>query len=660
MVGQGVVMGEPAEIPERESEAAFGERLDRVIAEASGWLKAQQLEDGHWLFVLEADASIPAEYILFQHYMGEVDDVISAKLANYLRDTQGEDGGWPLFHAGESDISATVKVYYALKMVGDDPEAAHMKKARAAVLARGGAARCNVLTRIMLALFAQVPWRAVPVMPVEIMLLPKWFPFHMNKISYWSRTTIAPLLILLALKPQARNPRGIGIPELFVKPPETETHYNTNPTGGLWGTLFFGIDRVLQKIERFFPKWTRNKGIQATLDFIRPRLNGEHGIAAIFPPMIYSVMAFDAVGLPKDHPDVLIAKRAIQKLIQLSESGPSYMQPCLSPVWDTSLAAHALLTAGCDRDDPAVSKALVWLAERQILDVQGDWAEWRPALRPGGWAFQYANDYYPDVDDTAVVALALHRADPDRFRGAVDRATEWILGMQSKNGGWGAFDADNDHYFLNHIPFADHGALLDPPTADVSARCLSMLAQLGHTPADKAVQRVIDFLKDEQEPDGSWFGRWGTNYIYGTWSVLSALNAVDEDMNAPFVRDAVKWLIAHQLDDGGWGESGESYYDENRRMAAKASTASQTAWAVLGLMAAGELEHPAVRRGIEFLMRAPREEGGRWEEEHYNAVGFPRVFYLKYHGYAAYFPVWALARYRNLRTNKLLRPRFGI
>ncbi|MFQ5955453.1 MAG: squalene--hopene cyclase, partial [Kiloniellales bacterium] len=586
MVGQGVVAEDSPAIRQPESDPAFLQRLDRVIAEAAGWLRSQQFEDGHWLFVLEGDATLPAEFILYQHYLDEIDDVISAKLAGYLRETQGEDGGWPLFHAGDADLSATVKAYYALRLVGDDPDAPHMRRACEAVLARGGAARANVFTRITMALFGQVPWRAVPVMPVEIMLLPRWFPFHMNKISYWSRTTIAPLLILMALKPQARNPKGIGIGELFITPPEEERRYNTNPTGSIWGTLFLGIDRLLQWLEPHFPKRLRQKGIKAALDFIEPRLNGEDGIGSIFPPMVYAVMAFDAVGVPQDQPDVKAAKRAIHKLMQLSESGRCYMQPCLSPVWDTCLATHALLTAGGDKHDPAIAKALDWLAARQILDVQGDWAEWRPALRPGGWAFQYSNDYYPDVDDTAVVAMALHRAAPERFRQALDRATEWIRGMQSKNGGWGAFDADNDHYYLNHIPFADHGALLDPPTADVSGRCLSMLAQLGHSRDDPAVRRVRDFLKAEQKADGSWFGRWGTNYVYGTWSVLSAFNAAGEDMNAPYVRKAVEWLITHQRADGGWGESGESYF-EGRRMAAQASTASQTAWAVLGLMAAG-------------------------------------------------------------------------
>ncbi len=659
MVGQGVVAEGSPEVRHPESDTEFLGRLDRVIGEATHWLRSQQFEDGHWLFVLEGNATLPAEFILYQHYLAEIDDVISAKLANYLRETQGEDGGWPLFHAGEADTSTTVKAYYALKLVGDDPDAPHMRRARQAILARGGAARANVFTRIVLALYGQVPWRAVPVMPVEIMLLPKWFPFHMNKISYWSRTTIAPLLILMALKPKARNPKGIGIAELFLTPPDEEWHYNTNPTGSAWGALFLGMDRLLQRLEPHFPKRLRRKGIRAALDFIEPRLNGEDGIGSIFPPMVYSVLAFDAVGVPMDRPEVQTAKRAIRKLMQLSESGRSYMQPCLSPVWDTSLATHALLTAGGDRNDAAVARALDWLAVRQILDVQGDWAEWRPALRPGGWAFQYANDYYPDVDDTAVVAMAMHRSAPERFRRALDRATEWIRGMQSRNGGWGAFDADNDHYYMNHIPFADHGALLDPPTADVSARCLSMLAQLGYSRDDPAVRRVLKFLKAEQEADGSWFGRWGTNYVYGTWSVLSALNAAGEDMSAPSVRKSVDWLIAHQRADGGWGESGESYY-EGRRKAANASTASQTAWAVLGLMAAGEVAHPAVRRGIEFLMHAPREDGGRWEEEHFNAVGFPRVFYLKYHGYAAYFPLWALARYRNLRSKNLRRPQFGM
>ena len=555
-----------------------------------------------------------------------------------------------MFHEGDFNISASVKAYYALKLVGDDVDAPHMARARAAILANGGAARSNVFTRFSLALFGQVPWRACPLMPVEVMLLPRWFPFHLDRVAYWSRVVIVPLLVLASLRPQARNPRGVGIAELFTTPPEEERDYIINPTGSALGAAFLVLDRVIKALEGvLFPAWRRKRALAAALAFIKERLNGEDGLGAIYPAMANVVMAYTALGYAEDDPDLVTAKRAVRNLlVRKREFG--YCQPCVSPVWDTGLAAHALMEAGEAKDGKVLQGALDWLAERQILDVEGDWAVQRPGLRPGGWAFQYRNDHYPDVDDTAVVALAMDRADGARYRAALDRAEEWIIGMQSRNGGWGAFDADNTNYHLNHIPFADHGALLDPPTADVSARCLSMLAQMGHTTADPVVQRAIDYLKANQEEDGSWFGRWGTNYIYGTWSVLCALNAAGEDMSQDYIKRAVKWLQLMQRHDGGWGEDGSTYRGE-RRGECKESTPSQTAWAVLGLMAAGEVESPEVERGIAYLARAPRGTDGRWVEPWYTAVGFPNVFYLKYHGYAAYFPLWALARYRNLKRS---------
>jgi squalene-hopene/tetraprenyl-beta-curcumene cyclase len=398
----------------------------------------------------------------------------------------------------------------------------------------------------------------------------------------------------------------------------------------------------------------RAKAIDRAVAFFRERLNGEDGLGAIFPAMANAVMAMETLGVPKDDPALVTAKRAIKTLLTPGE-GKTFCQPCVSPIWDTGLAVQAMMEAGEDQ-----APACDWLKDRQILDVVGDWAVKRPGLRPGGWAFQYNNPHYPDVDDTAVVGMALHRADGGtRYKQAIDRAAEWVVGMQSRNGGWGAFDIDNADAYLNHIPFADHGALLDPPTADVSARCVSFLAQIGYGRAHPAVARGLDYLRREQEPDGSWFGRWGTNYIYGTWSVLSALNAAGEDMNAAYVRKAVDWLIARQRDDGGWGEDGATYW-ASRKAEAKESTPSQTAWAVLGLMAAGEVEHPAVKRGVDYLLAAPREADGRWREPWFTAVGFPRVFYLRYHGYAAFFPLWALARYRNLKASNSRRVRHGM
>ncbi len=633
-------------------------RAERVVAEVGAALEAAQRADGHWCYALEADTTIPAEYVLLEHFLGEVDQALDDKIAVYLRRKQAEHGGWPLFEDGDLDISASVKAYYALKLIGDDPEAPHMRRARDAILAHGGAARANVFTRITLALFGQVPWRAVPAMPVEIMLLPRRFPFHLEKVSYWSRTVIAPLLIVMAKKPRAKNPRGIGIGELFTTPPERERRYNVNPTGSVLGEIFLGIDRVMKRVEPVLPKAPRDRALQTALAFIRERLNGEEGLGGIFPAMTNAVIALELMGFGKDHPEVITAKRALRRLLVIEED-QAYCQPCLSPVWDTALASHAMLEVA-DRDaSEAATRALDWLAERQITSVRGDWASRAaPDTRPGGWAFEYANDHYPDVDDTAAVVCAMHRADPERYRDAIDRAVAWIVGMQSANGGWGAFDVDNDHDYLNSIPFADHGALLDPPTADVTARCLSMLAETGHGPDHPAVRRAVAYLKGQQEPDGSWFGRWGTNYIYGTWSVLVALNAAGEDMDAGYVRRAVDWLIGRQQADGGWGESCASYW-QDRKDETVASLPSQTAWALLALMAAGRTESEVVRRGVDYLLNAERE-GGMWEERLYNAVGFPKVFYLHYHGYRSYFPLWAVARYVKLMNRNDRRVRHGM
>lgn len=641
-----------------EKKASWVDRkIDQLISESSAALLSQQARDGHWAYELEADVTIPSEYILLNHYLDEIDDKVESRLAVYLRRTQGEHGGWPLYYDGDFNISASIKAYYALKLAGDDPDAPHMKRAREAIRAHGGAAKSNVFTRFALALFGQVPWRAVPVMWVELLLFPQWFFFHIDKVSYWSRTVMVPLMVIEALKPRARNPRNVDIQELFVTPPDRVRRYNSNPTGHWVGDLMLLIDRVGRQVQPFFPGPLRNIAIGRAMNFVRKRLNGDDGLGGIFPAMTNTLMAFDALGYPKDHPDYVTARRAVDKLLVFQDDS-AYCQPCLSPIWDTGLATHALLEAGMKPDNPALTKASEWLAERQILDVQGDWAKNRRKLRPGGWAFQYRNDYYPDVDDTAVVAMFLHRADELGNQEVIDRAVEWIEGMQSGDGGWGAFNADNTHYLLQHIPFADHGALLDPPSADVSARCISFLAQIGFDKDHPSVARGLEYLRREQEGDGSWFGRWGNNYVYGTWSALCAFNAVGEDPSEPHILKAVEWLKSKQRDDGGWGEDCASYW-QHRRDEVKASTASQTSWAVLGLMAAGEVDSKAVERGIEFLLRAPRENG-KWKEDYFNAVGFPRVFYLRYHGYSAYFPLWTLARYRNLRRGNARRPFYGL
>jgi len=504
----------------------------------------------------------------------------------------------------------------------------------------------------------------VPMMPAEITLLPQWFPFHLSKVSYWARTVIVPLLVLNARRPLAKNPRGVRIDELFLGDPSAT---GLLPRAGHQSRGWFGffrvVDTVLRGIDGWFPKKTRERAIRAAVAFVDERLNGEDGLGAIFPAMANAVMMYDALGHGPDYPNRAIARASVEKLLAVAED-EAYCQPCLSPVWDTSLVAHALLETEQPKAQEAALRGLQWLRPLQVLDLRGDWISRRPNVRPGGWAFQYANPHYPDVDDTAVVAMAMDRAAAltrsNVDREAIARAREWIVGMQSSDGGWGAFEPENTQYYLNNIPFSDHGALLDPPTADVSGRCLSMLAQLGELPGNsEPARRAYDYLLAEQEDDGSWYGRWGMNYVYGTWTALCALNAAGIAHDDARIKRAAQWLISIQNEDGGWGEDGASYKLDYRGYEPAPSTASQTAWGVLGLMAAGVVDHPAVARGVAYLVNAQREHG-LWDETRFTATGFPRVFYLRYHGYRKFFPLWALARYRNLTRDNRVRVSVGM
>ena len=641
--------------------APFEEALDAGIARARDELLKTQKPDGHFIFELEADATIPAEYILMVHYLGEEPNhELEQKMAAYLRRIQGVHGGWPLHYQGAFDMSASVKAYFALKMAGDPVNASHMRRARAAILSNGGAARSNVFTRILLALYGDMPWRATPAMPVELMLARKWFPFRLDMISYWARTVLVPLLVICDVKPRAKNPRGVHIDELFVIPPDQVSKW---PRGEHQRPLIAGAFEVLDKILRhttpYFPASKHQRATEAALAFVDERLNGEDGLGAIFPAMVNSVLMYDALGVAADDRRRAIARKSIDRLI-VEHADEAYCQPCVSPVWDSALSAHALLETGDEQSVQAANRALQWLIPRQILDVKGDWAQAKPDVRAGGWAFQYANAFYPDLDDTAVIVMAMNRADPALYAPQISRAREWLQGLQSSNGGWAAFDVDNDKDYLNHIPFADHGALLDPPTADLTARCVSMLAQLGEQPEiNGPLQKAITFILSQQEADGSWFGRWGMNYIYGTWSALCALNALGANRADAALSRAAAWLKNIQNPDGGWGEAAESYKLDYARHTPAPSTASQTSWALLGLMAAGEVRSKEVANGINFLLSNMNEHGA-WEEPYYTATGFPRVFYLRYHGYARYFPLWALARYRNLKATDGERPKWGI
>lgn len=624
--------------------------LDKAIAKAQQHLLDLQTKEGYWLFELEADCTIPSEYIMMMHYLGEIDEALQAKIAVYIRRNQSADGSFPLFTGGEGDLSCSVKAYYALKMAGDDINAPHMAKLRDYILSHGGAAKANVFTRIALAIFEQLPWRGVPYIPVEIILFPKWFPFHLDKVSYWSRTVMVPLFILCTLKAKAKNPNKVDVLELFVIHPDKEKHYFPERT--FLNKCFLALDKIGVATRPLIPESMHQRAIAKAKDWIIERLNGEDGLGAIFPAMVNAYEALLLLGVPADDPHVVTAKKAIDKLLVIKEN-EAYCQPCLSPVWDTALTVLALQEVDKIGNRPQLTRAYNWLKANQLSDEPGDWRVHRPELQGGGWAFQFANPHYPDVDDTAVVAFAMAESGIDGLDESIHRATRWIVGMQASNGGWGAFDPDNTYYYLNEIPFADHGALLDPPTVDVSVRCAMLMARVAkdHDEYLPALKHTIEYVRSEQEEDGSWFGRWGTNYIYGTWSVLLGLEQTNIPKSDPLYAKAANFLKSVQNTDGGWGESNKSYYEEDLSNHYTVSTAFQTAWAVIALCVAGEAHSAEVKAGVDYLLHKQQADGV-WNDPVYTAPGFPKVFYLKYHGYDKFFPLWALARYRNELAKK--------
>jgi len=619
------------------------DRLKAAILTTQEYLLKRQAPQGFWVAELEADSTLTSEYLMLNHFLGRPDPDRDRKAVRYLLRKQLPDGGWPIYHGGPGELSCTVKAYFALKLAGESPETPPLKRARANILGKGGAAKVNVFTRIALALFGQYPWKGIPAMPVELALLPQAFLYE---ISYWSRTVLMPLLIIFAKRPLKRIPPERGIRELYVTPPEEVTRWFEGDGPWLsWRTFFLSLDHLLRAYNAHPLDRVRVKALKKAEAWMLERMKGSGGLGAIYPAMANSVLALTALGYPMDHPLVTKALREIDEL-KVEDEDSLHLQPCFSPVWDTANTIIALVDSGLDPSHPALQRAARWLLSQQI-DTVGDWAVKRPGLKPGGWCFQYENGFYPDCDDTAMVLMALHRVklppgEQEIQQAGIERGFRWLLGMQSKNGGWGAYDADNDKLFLNEIPFADHKALLDPPTADVTARVLELMGTLGYDPTFPPAAKALNFLKKEQEPEGCWFGRWGVNYIYGTWSVLSALKAIGEDMDQPWIRKAVHWLKAQQNPDGGWGESCQSY--EGKAFAGIGeSTPSQTAWALLALLAAGEGTSEAVKRGIRYLVESQREEGD-WAEEVFTGTGFPRFFYLRYHLYPVYFPLLALGR----------------
>jgi len=628
--------------------------LDNAIARAQAHLLARQAADGHWVGELEADTTITSEYLLLCHLIDRVNRDRERRAVTHLRRRQGPDGGFSLFEGGPTNLSATIKAYFAMKMAGvgvDDPA---MVAARKRILAMGGPAKANVFTKIQLALFGEYDWNGVPAMPVEIMLLPGLFVFTLYEVSYWSRTVIVPLLILMDRKPVKWLPPHLALDELWPVPRErTSLRFPRVPEpfswrGLFWKSFFIAVDDGLKIWERFSPRPLRKRAIEAARLWLEERLAVPGGLGGIYPAMANSILAMRLLGYPDDHPLVLGQIKQIEA--QAIEDGDEiHYQPCPSPVWDTCLAVNALIESDLPPDHPALLRAGEWMLDRQIL-VPGDWQIRRPHVQPGGWAFQYANDFYPDLDDTAVVLMALEKTlglDPDAARVAKERGLGWFFGMQGEDGGWASFDADNNRLYLNNIPFADHGALLDPSTEDLTGRGLELLGTCGYRTDFEPAQRAIHFLRHTQRHDGPWYGRWGVNYIYGTWSVLRGLAAIGENPRHEYVQRAVRWLEGHQNADGGWGETCESY-DNPELAGVGPSIPSQTAWALLGLMAAGSTTGRVVEAGIDYLLKTQRADGS-WEDAFWSGTGFPRVFFLKYHLYASYFPLWALGVYRRAR-----------
>jgi squalene-hopene/tetraprenyl-beta-curcumene cyclase len=626
--------------------------LDEAIGRAQAHLLAMQAPDGHWVGQLESDSTITSEQLLLGHLLGQVKRDREQQMVRYLRRRQVADGGWNLYEGAPADLSATIKAYFAMKMAGVDVADPAMVVARERIRAMGGPTRANVFTKILLALFGEYDWNGVPTMPVEIMLLPPpFFLFNIYEVSYWSRCVIVPLLIIMDRKPITWLPPERALDELWPVPREQASlRFPRRPqpfswTGLFWKSFFIGVDDGLKIWERFSPRPLRKRAVETARQWLEERLAVPGGLGGIYPAMANSILALRVLGYPEDHPLILGQLKEIEALAVV-EGDECHYQPCPSPVWDTALAMNALVETGLASDHPALQRAAEWLLAHQVL-VPGDWQVKRPHVQPGGWAFQYDNPFYPDLDDTAVVLMALEKVrgiDPERTRPARERGLGWFLGMQGQDGGWASFDADNNRLYLNNIPFADHGALLDPSTEDLTGRGLELLGTLGHGPDFEPVERALDFIRHSQRHDGPWYGRWGVNYIYGTWSVLRGLGAIGVDPRHEYVQRAVRWLLRRQNEDGGWGETCESYVRVD--LAGRGpSIPSQTAWALLAMLAVGTTQGPGVERGVEYLLRTQRPDGS-WEDPYWNGTGFPRVFYLKYHLYAQYFPLWALGVYR--------------
>ena len=619
--------------------------LDVCLDAAVAHMARIQHADGYWWGELEANATMAAEHLMLEHVLGIGDPQRWQRIARYLREHQSADGSWPVYYGGPGDVSVTTEAYFALKLSGADANTPEMLRARDFVLAQGGVAETRIFTKLWLALFGQFDWEALPAMPPEAILLPDRFPLNIYEFASWARATIVGILVVSAQKPVVAIDATARVDELYRTPEDRSRVRFTRTRQPLsWRNAFLAIDKLLRAHERSPWKPLRSRALRACERWILDHQEADGSWGGIQPPWVYSLIALKCLGYGNDHPVMAKGIRGLLQNFAIDDGDTFTVQPCVSPVWDTALAITGMREAGVAANDEMLTRAGRWIVRNEIR-AQGDWCVKVKGVRPGGWAFEFANDKYPDTDDTAEVLIALRLLDlGDHTDAATARAIDWLRAMQSRNGGWGAFDIDNTKQFVTQIPFADFGATLDPPTEDVTAHIVEALALEGESSETKTMRRALDYLWSTQERDGSWFGRWGVNYIYGLGAVVPALIAAGEDPQQPRVRRAARWLEQHQNADGGWGETCASYDDPSLRGRGP-STASQTAWALLALLAADGAETPAVRRGVRYLTETQADDG-QWDEAEFTGTGFPRDFMLKYHLYRNYWPMWALGRYR--------------
>jgi squalene-hopene/tetraprenyl-beta-curcumene cyclase len=632
-------------LPQAQEQAGALDRVEIAWEKARDALLGLQNPDGYWVGELQGDSILESEYLLLKFILNQENDAELPKVANFLRGLQNSEGGWSLFPGGPSDLSGTVKAYFALKLMGDDPNGPHMERARRVVLAQGGAEKCNSFTKFYFAALGQISYDACPSIPPEIVFLPKWFYFNLYHVSAWTRTMILPLSFVTTLRYTRELPAGMNMGELYID--HAAANRVAEPPVGLprsWSDLFLRVDQLLKAYDQSPMKGLRQSAMKAAEKWVLDRMEGSEGLGAIFPPMVYMLIVMRALGYSDSDPRVVKAHQDL-KDFYIEEGETIRLQPCVSPVWDTGLAMHALAEAGLNAESEAAERGVDWLLEKECR-VASDWQRNCAPVEPSGWFFEFSNPHYPDVDDTAIVLASLSRLGGEKSKAALSRGLKWLLNMQNDDGGWAAFDRTKDRPILEKIPFADHNAMQDPSCPDIAGRVLEGLGHCGIRRDHPAVGPAVAFIRKHQDACGAWWGRWGVNYVYGTWQVLTGLKSVGEDMTQPYIQKAVSWLKSVQKPDGSFGESCLSYHDTSLKGQGE-STASQTAWGVMGLLATVGASDPAVKKGIEWLVERQGADGN-WEEAYFTGTGFPKVFYLKYHLYRLYFPLTALSRYRRM------------